>query len=137
MTNADMVPPNKGFLHWWVISPPPPETTPLVELVAQELQRSCIASPVTPETTERVSGGKSTMSPTGESTSYEPFSVPEDSAIPSKVDRTSGSAIFEPNVPQCSCTPSPVTPEAVDSESVAKAKTSATDECRYYEASLS
>ena len=46
---------------------------------------------------------------------YDPFSGLEDTANPSNVEWTSGSAILEPNVPQCARSPSPVTPEPVRS----------------------
>ena len=111
ITNAEFDPPNKGCHTWWVISQPA-----LEEFVAQERQIWCMASPVTPETAEGVSGGNSAMSPTEASSSYDPFSTEENSARPSKVDRTSGSAISELNAPQCSCSPSTVTPETLDSE---------------------
>ena len=55
------------------------------------------------------------MSPTVATSTYDPFSGLEDTANPSNVEWTSGSAILEPNVPQCSRTPSPVTPEPVRS----------------------
>ena len=114
-TIPDMEPPNKRCHLWWGISNPSPHCTALEvpEMMGQELQRSPTASPETQETAEGASGGHSTMSPTVATSTYDPFSVPEDTANPSNVEWTSGSAILEPNVPQCARIPSRVTPEPV------------------------